>query len=192
MLYRRGRIWWFKFRFAGRQFQESSRSRSKAVAARAERQRRQELEEGSNGLKRRTPPQPLSVAAGDWLKLKKPSLAPRSHLIEKTNLGHLLPQLGTLLLTDITADDIAQYQRHRLDEGASPKTINLEIGTLRAMLRRHRLWAQIQPDVKFLPVNDNVGKALNRDEEQRLLQICGESRSRSLLPAVILASQAHS
>ena len=62
--------------------------------------------------------------------------------------------IGSLHLIDITVDDIAEYQKHRLGEGAAAKTINLELGTLRALLRRHRLWANLQPDVKMLPVRD--------------------------------------
>jgi integrase len=38
-----------------------------------------------------------------------------------------------------------------------------------------------------LPERDDVGKALNADEETRLLKTCSESRSRALLPAVLLA-----
>ena len=187
MLYRRGRIWWFKFQFGGRLFQESTRTRSKVLAVAAERQRRRELEEGVNGLRRRARPRLLTVVAPEWLDLKRPRLALKSVQIEKTNLGHLLPRLGGLLLSDIGADDIARYQRHRLDEGAAAKTINLELGTLRAILRRHRLWANVQPDVRFLPVRDHVGRSLSLAEEERLLKTCADSRSRSLLPAVTLA-----
>ena len=87
----------------------------------------------------------------------------------------------------MTADDIAGYQKDRLREGAAPKTINLELGTLRAILRRHRIWANLQPDVKMLTVRDDVGKALTVGEETRLLAACGKSRSRALLPVVTLA-----
>ena len=62
-----------------------------------------------------------------------------------------------MLLIDITADDIAAYQRDRLKASASPKTVNLEIGTLRALLKRHRMWANLQPDVEMLAVRTNVG-----------------------------------
>jgi integrase len=187
MLYRRGKIWWFKFNFAGRCFQESAKTKSKTVARAAEHQRRRDLEDGYHGLKKREAPRTLSVASREWLELKTPSLAPKSVKIEQTNLGHLLPVLGSLLISDVGAMDIAKYQDRRLKEKASPKTINLEVGTLRAILRRHRLWAQIQPDVKMLPVHDDVGRAISADEERRLLDVCSNSRSRSLLPAVTLA-----
>jgi integrase len=187
MLYQRGRIWWYKFKFAKRVFQESTKSASKEIAGRAERKRRHELEEGFHGLRKREAPQTLKTAAAAWLETKKPTLAPKSYLIEKTNLGHLLPVLGQRLLNEIDAGHISRYQQSRIDEKAAPKTVNLEVGTLRAILRRHRLWAAIQPDVRMLPVRDDIGKALPSTDEKKLLDACAESRSRSLWPAVLLA-----
>ena len=188
MLYRRGDVWWYKFRFAGRVFRESAKTHSKTLARQAERKRHQNLEEAIHGIRKRVAPVTFSTAAADWLKLKKPTLAARSYRIEEINIDrHLKPVIGSLLLIDITVDDIAEYQKHRLGEGAAAKTINLELGTLRALLRRHRLWANLQPDVKMLPVRDGVGKALSGDEEEKLLTACAASRSRALHPAVTLA-----
>jgi integrase len=59
--------------------------------------------------------------------------------------------------------------------------------TLRAILRKQRLWANLQPDVKMLRARSDIGRALSRDEETRLLAACKASRSRSLYPAVLLS-----
>ena len=92
-----------------------------------------------------------------------------------------------MLLCDIVADDISQYQASRLEKGAAPKTVNLEVGTLRAILRKNHLWASIQPDVRMLRVREDVGRAISRDEETALHEACRASRSRSLYPAVLIA-----
>ena len=60
MLYRRGQVWWYKFKFAGRAFVESAKTSSKEIARRAELKRRRELEEGFHGLKKREAPQTLT------------------------------------------------------------------------------------------------------------------------------------
>src|SRR5688572_2116147 len=120
MLYRRGGVWWWKFAFAGRTFRESAKTASKEVARRAELRRRRELEEGYHGLKKRAAPETFGAAAAKWLELKKPTIAPKSYVIEKTNLGHIVPVLGKLLLSDVGADDIARYQAQRLKEKARP------------------------------------------------------------------------
>ena len=92
-----------------------------------------------------------------------------------------------MLLCDVAADDIAHYQASRLEQGAAPKTVNLEVGTLRAILRKNRLWAAIQPDVRMLRAREDIGRAISRDEEAALLEACRASRSRSLYPAVLIA-----
>ena len=68
-----------------------------------------------------------------------------------------------------------------------PKTVNLEVGTLRAILKRVGQWARLQPEVKMLPTRDDIGRAISTEEEAALLQACGQSRSRSLVPFVTLA-----
>jgi integrase len=103
------------------------------------------------------------------------------------NLKHLRPHFERRLVTDIQAKDVNRYQQTRLAEKASPKTINLEVGTLRAILRRNRVWPEIQQDVRMLPTRDDVGRAITTDEEAALLLACRRSRSRSLYPAVMVA-----
>lgn len=186
-VYRRGRTWWYKFKFAGQSIRESAKSRSKTVASDAERARRRELEEGFNGISKPQRAQLFNVTAESWLDAKKAHLSPRSVTIEELNFKHLKPVFGGMLICDISADDIASYQLRRLREKAAPKTINLEVGTLRAILRKHRLWANIQPDVQMLRVRDDVGRALTAVEEKALLAECRSSRSRSLYVAAEIA-----
>src|SRR5436190_18460866 len=109
MLYQRGGVWWYKFRFAGRSFQESAKTNSKEIARRAELKRHRELEEGYHGLKKRQAPQTVKSASDSWLEMKKPTIAAKTYLIEQTNLTHILPVLGQKLLTDIDANDISRY-----------------------------------------------------------------------------------
>jgi integrase len=108
-------------------------------------------------------------------------------IIERANLKHINPYFGKMLLCDIAADDISHYQASRLEKGAAPKTVNLEVGTVRAILRKNRLWAAIQPDVRMLRAREDVGRAISREEESALLEACRASRSRSLYPAVLVA-----
>ena len=186
-LYKRGGVWWFKFRFAGQVLRESTKSDSRTVARAAEHARRRELEQGFNRIERQRVAQLFSVAAERWLAAKEAHLAPRSVVIERANLKHLNPFFGKMLVCDIRGEDVARYQAARLQEGAAPKTINLEIGTLRAVLRKNRLWFAIQPHVRMLRAKDDAGRAISREEESELLRTCQSSRSRSLYTAVVLA-----
>lgn len=120
MIYRRGKIWWFRFKFAGQTIRESSKSNSKTIARDAERMRRRELERGYNGIDKQQRAQLLGVAADNWLEAKKSHLSPRSVIIEQLNFKHLKPFFGGMLICDIRGDDIASYQSARLRAGASP------------------------------------------------------------------------
>jgi integrase len=189
VLYRRGRIWWFEFEVMGRRYRETTRTASQTLAAQIERKRHRDIETAISDIRPRTLPPLFAAAAKAYLTHKKPSWAPKTTIIETTNIGHLNPTFGRLLLTDITDRHISAYQQTRTSQKAAPKTINNEVATLRAILRRHRLWAQIAPDVKPLPVRTDIGIALTPVQEQHLLKACAASRSRSLLPAVTLAIQ---
>ena len=78
MLYRRGRIWWFKFRLAGRTYRESAKTTSKALARDVERVRRRKIEANYNQVPKRITPRPIEVEAREWLVLKRATLAPSS------------------------------------------------------------------------------------------------------------------
>ncbi len=187
--YQGSKVWTMDFLFHGQRIRESTGTRSKTLAQKIEDKRRRALEEGTAGIRKHQQPRLLSVASEEWIDLKKATLAPRSVVIEKTNLAHLLPELGRKLVCDIDARDIARYQQNRVAGNASPKTVNLEIGTLRAILKRSGQWARLQLDVKMLATRDDIGRAITPEEESALLQACGTSRSRSLVPFVTLAME---
>jgi integrase len=146
------------------------------VALQAERERRRQLEESWNGIKKRTLPPTLEKAASHWYESVKPQLAERTKSIYEVALRcHLKPALGGLLLCDIDAGVIASYQGRRKAAGASARTLNKELQVLRQILKRHKLWANLQGDVKFERERDEVGKALSREDEARLLNACAKN-----------------
>src|SRR6516225_1607650 len=92
--YKGSKVWTMDFMFHGQRVRESTGTRSKTLAQKIEAKRRQKLEEGAGGVRRRELPRLFSVAADDWLETKKAKLAPKTVLIERTNLAHLKPDLG--------------------------------------------------------------------------------------------------
>ena len=94
---------------------------------------------------------------------------------------------GKQLLCDVSAEDLATYQTRRKRDGVSNRTVNLELGVLRGILRRYRMWEPIAADVDFLKESPSPGRALSHEEETRLLGAASKSRCRSLYPVVMLA-----
>ena len=179
-------VWWYKFRFAGQMIRESSKSQSKTVAKEAERARRRELEESWNQIKRRKLPPLFSLAAADWLKTRT-SIAPATERSYKLAISQLTKDFGKQLLCDLSGEDLAAYQTRRKRDGVSNRTVNLELGVLRSILRRNRMWEPIAGDVDFLKESPSPGRALTHEEETVLLDAASRSRCRSLYPVIMLA-----
>ena len=95
---------------------------------------------------------------------------------------HLSPALGSLLLCDIGARELGNYQARRKAQDASPRTVNKELQVLRQVLKRHKLWSALQGEVKFEREPASIGKALTSEEEVRLLAAC---ESNPLLHTVV-------
>jgi integrase len=179
-------IWWYKFTFAGQVIRESSKSTSKTVAKDAERARRREMELAINRIPKRDKTPLFSCAADLWLA-GKAGLAETSKQRYKECVAVLKDEFGKRLVCDFDGNDIAEYQRKRVAEGLSGRTVNYEVGTLRGILRQFGLWGVLADRVHTLPERHNVGRALSTDDESKLLKACGESRSPALLPLFLIS-----
>lgn len=188
-VYPRGkrRIYWMRFKFGGRSIHESTKSTSKTLALEAERQRRRQLEESYNGVKRRKLPPKFDKAADDWYTAIKPHIAERTQDIYDVAIRcHLKPAFGPRLLSDVDSEAITTYQARRRAIGASARTLNKELQVLRQILKRYKLWANLQDEVKFESEPKGIGKALTPEQEARLLEECSKSDS-ACYTAVVLA-----
>jgi integrase len=179
VIYRRGKngIYSYRFRFAGRMIHESARTTSKTLAREAERQRRRELEERINNVKKRGLPPTFERAACDWQANRAHRLAASTQSVARLALKHLLPVFGPKLLCDITPQHIVDYQRIRLQSGAQGRTVNIEIATLRQVLKASDLWLPLAGKVRMLKERHDVGKALTPEQEQALLKATAEADS---------------
>jgi integrase len=182
----RGNIWWYEFVFHGQRIRVSTGSKSKTLAIKAERKRRQALEESANGVHTTRRPLLFSTASREWMAANQARWSKSNVSIQEFNLKHLSGSFKSMLLADISPAHIGRYQSKRQQEKASNRTINMEVGTLRMILKSARLWAALAQDVKMLPERREVGKALTDEEEARLLQACSNSPSPSLYPVVVI------
>ncbi len=186
-VYERGKIWWYEFEFRGLRIRESSYSNNKALAQRIERERRRSLELGTAGLKDTAKPLRFADAAKSYVTDREAHWASKTRELNRNSLAHLAPHFSKTLLLNLKGSDISRYQATRQKEGASARSINIEVGLVRQILRKHRRWADIQPDVHMLRERTDIGRALSPDEEHRILLTCKKSASRSLYPAVLLS-----
>ena len=184
-LYKRGGIWWYKFKFQGQSIRESSKSGSRTLAREAERARRRELETAVNRIQRRDPVPLLRVAAQRWLA-EKVGLSEKTIAGYKQRMAPLIAEFGDRLVCDLTRDDVLSYRSKRLAAEKSPRTVNYEICCLRGILDGYGLWQAVSRKLSHLKENHNVGQAIPFEHENTLLRACGQSLSPSLLPLFVL------
>jgi hypothetical protein len=99
--------------------------------------------------------------------------------------------LGDVKLSAIHAQDIENFQPQRRVEGASNRTVNMDVGALRQVLRRFKQWRRLEDDVKMLTEAGGapVGRALTVDEQKRLFEAAAAIRSgKHVYCAAVLAA----
>jgi integrase len=193
MIYRRGKkgTYSYRFRFDGRIYHESTKTKSATIARDAERQRRRGLELSINGLKeRRALPPMFKVAAKKWQDNREHIVAAKTQAIASNALKRLLPVFGDKLLSDIGYQDIVDYQKKRQAYGAKNRTINIEVGLLRQVLLDYdeSLWLPLARKVPSLRENKDVGRAISPEQQEALLKAAAEPRysDSPLHPIVVL------
>ena len=62
------------------------------------------------------------------------------------------------------------YIVHRKQKGAANRTVNMELGILRRILKRAKRWHLLVEEIKPLPERHNVGQALQHGEKLKLLK----------------------
>ena len=121
------KIYWMDFHFKGQRIRESTDQPGITRAREVQERRRKALRNGAQGIRKPEKPQLFCVAFSEWMEAKKPKWSPGTYTIALGAMKHLKPVFGKKLLVDLEARDIARYQRARLAEGASPRTVNIEI-----------------------------------------------------------------
>jgi hypothetical protein len=110
-VYKRGGVWWYSFNFAGKHYQESTKSASKTLAKTAEKNRRRELEEAFNGTadNRKARVQSISTLAEAYLEDYK--VRHRAATFAEYAVGHVTRLLGDKMVVNISEKTVKGYPR---------------------------------------------------------------------------------
>ena len=192
-IFPRGKIWWYKFYFAGQQIRESSKSTSKTVAKNAENQRRRELEQGFNNVqnRRENRVRRLRDVADEYLADYR--LRFRGVTFAEYAIGHVVRLIGDALLVDIDESTVLKFQTDRLKESAAPKSINEEVRFLLTLIGEAGdvLRVRLRKRKKLkLPSRRKIGKAYEPEETQHMRQLSRNSRSPHIHLALTMALNA--
>ena len=83
----------------------------------------------------------------------------------------LCTAFGSIKVNRITVEMVRTYMADRTAANVANKTINLELGVLRSVLKRAKLWHLFMDEIKPLPVRSQIGRAMTLDEKLRLAKV---------------------
>src|SRR5918996_1647891 len=177
-LWKRGRRYWTYFSVNGVQLrrplcpQGSTRATTNwQETLRLEKEMIRAAVEGE--LAPRDPSVKLFAAIDDYLEAKKATAnSERTIEFDRERLEIVKRHLGDVKLSTITRKVIEGFQAKRRLEGSSNRTINMDVGALRQVLRRFKQWRRLEDDVKMLTEAGGapVGRALTPVEQKRLFE----------------------
>src|SRR5215471_9497281 len=159
-----------EFVYQGKRFQESTGATGKTVAKEYEKRRKAEMERAAAGLPTEQKANRIrTVAEVTKTYLNGYQLTHRSSSVDfaTLRLGVVDKLLGTTVLSDLTEERMREYVRQRHADGASGRTINMEIGELSRAIGR--TWRELWPRIKKLEERKDVGRAISPEEQKRLL-----------------------
>jgi integrase len=182
-VFKRGGVWWIEFVYGGKRIRESAKTSGKTIAIQAEKDKRLQLERALAGMPTEEPQKRIrtvSDAVTEYMKGYAVNHRHKSALRAKAAAEHIKANIGALLLPDLTQGRLTEYMKKRLAEAASNRTINIELATLSRALGS--TWKALWPKLKKLEENKDVGRALEPEEEQRILDAAARNRSRLIYP----------
>jgi integrase len=177
------KVYHLEFVFQNDRYRESTGVTSKTAAREVEIKRKKEVRELAAGISKKHQTRSVADAFED-LRKSKSKWAPKTLEMAKNSFAHLGPVLGNKRLDQVRPEHIKAYQTTRVAEGASNRSVNIETGLLKALLRRAGLFERVRNHVESLKERTDAGSSLTPEQERALLEECSKSRSRCLLPMV--------
>jgi integrase len=171
-LTKRGKTWHTHFFVDGQRFRQSLETSDWREAQSKEKKLIAEASEGKLAHSSTTMArQPFGQAADDYVSARKLELATASQAKEKQLLVQLRIYFNLEPLKAITAKRITDYRAWRAEQGVGPATLNAELGILRRVLKRAKLWARVADDIRPLKEPTTIGRALTEEDKRRLLKM---------------------
>jgi integrase len=173
-LYKRKNTWWTDFSIHGRRYRLSldttnwreAQAQEKDLISRASQNK---LSASNADFSRLN----FSEAADRYLVSRKIELSPASFAKE----GFLLRKLKEYFqgqLNRVSLEDVLSYRNWRFEQNIGPATINMEIGCLRRILKRGKLWYPLADEIKPLKEPSTIGRVLTLQQKLHLLTVASQ------------------
>ena len=176
-VYKRSRVWWYRFTWKGIAIRESTKQTNKRVAEQIEAAHKTSLAKGEVGIRDRLPvPTLRQFIEQDFRPFVVSRFQNKPKTLEYYTMGikNLLnyPQLADSQLDEITNQKITSFIETRHARGLQVSTINRQLEVLRRLLKLAVEWGKLDkvpPKVEMLPGERHRDHVLSLEEEERYL-----------------------
>ena len=173
-VYKRGRVWWYKFTWKGEPFRERTKQTNKRVAEQIEAAHKTSLAKREVGIRDRTPAATIrQFAKNDFIPYCRPTFAAKPNTLSyyENGAARLLEfsAIADESLDTIASDKIAAYALPRQDAGLKIATVNRELQVLRRMFTLAMEWGKVEralPRVRMIPGEARRDQVISVDEEK--------------------------
>jgi integrase len=177
-VYKRGRVWWYKFTWNGKPIRESTKQRNKRLAEQMEAAHKTSLAKGEVGIRDRVPAPTLKeFAERDFLPHVRTRFAPKPTTLRyyEIQIAHLTAHaaLANAPIDAVKPEIISGFVAKRREGEYEVSSINRALQVLRRMLRIAVEWGKTEkapPRISLLPGERRRERVLTMAEEADYLK----------------------
>jgi integrase len=181
-VYKRGKVWWYKFNWNGETIRESTKQTNKRNAEQIEAAHKTSLAKGEVGIRDRAPvPILKDFADREFLPFVRTTSAskPRTVTFYENTATNLkaFHRLADSPLDAVTVEMLTEYTARRRQSGMKTSTINRDLATVRRIFRLAQEWGRVTsvlPRVRMLPGENQRERVLSIEEERKYLDAAAD------------------
>jgi integrase len=170
VIFKRKKRYWMDDTIDRIRYRESLKTPNWKDAKEKERARLVEISQGRAGVRGAAAQASFNAAADAYIDERALHSAEKSCRTDRERSQPLRKVFGNLALKKITAQAVVDYQKARRAT-VSGRTVNLEVGLLRRVLKKNKAWVRIAEDIKMLPEQPKEARVLLLEEKERLLLV---------------------
>ena len=178
-LFKRGRVWWMRFTYKGRQVRRPTETTDKKLAEKIHAKVLTQIAEGKWFDKPKCEDKTFQEMIEKYLSEYSISKTPSGRLRDISIAKRLIPFFGNLMLKEITPLLIVNYKAQRRKAGAKPATLERELCLMRRAFNlavREWEWVSDNPVLRVSKerFNNQIDRWLSLEEEEGLFNACPE------------------
>ena len=177
-VYKRGRVWWYRFTWRGEAVRESTKQTSQRVARQMEAAHKTSLAKGEFGIREKMlAPTLEQFIDQDFLPFVRTTKASKPNTVRfyENSAANVKAhsKLASLRLDEIKAEHVTGLVAHRQTANIQISTMNADLAALRRIFHLALEWGKVSvalPRVRLLPGANHRERVLTGEEERKYLE----------------------